>query len=509
MFSVPRFEQSTAVWVQSTERKVAAIFASPQRCLSGCRLWPGPFISLTGRIWLGSFLLVTCLPAVQATDSAAYREQGREIYRELIETYTSHSVGDTTKAAELLAMRFRAVGFPESDIQIIGPEPTNKNLIVRYRGSNSKPPALLLAHLDVVEAKREDWTFDPFKLTEKDGYFYGRGTSDDKDGVTTLSSALLRLRSEGFKPNRDLILAVTAGEEGGQVYNGVEWLLAQHRELIKAAICLNADAGGVQKRKGKRLLYAVQAAEKVYQSYRLEIKGPGGHSSKPTKDNTVYRLAAALVRLSGYEFPVNLNEITRGYLEKMSKIESEQTAADMRGVLNSPPDPEAIKRLSASPFYNAMLRTTAVATMLEAGHAENALPQTARAVVNCRILPGESPVDVQNTLRKILADDQITITPVKPAKPSPPSPLSAEIVTAIQQAKDKLWPGIPIVPIMEAGATDGLSFRQIGIPTYGITGTAVDLDDVRMHGKDERMGVEDFYNGLEFEYQLIKAVASD
>ena len=448
-------------------------------------------------------------PFLHAAELTPYQQLGRAIYRELIETDTSHSAGDTTKAAELLAARFRAAGFSTEDIQVIGPEPKNKNLIVRYHGSRAKPAVLLLAHLDVVEAKREDWTFDPFKLTEQDGFFYGRGTSDDKDGATTLSTALLRLREENFRPAGDIILALTSGEEGGDVYNGVEWLLANHREFVNASICLNADAGGLQKRKGKHLLYAVQAAEKVYQSYRLEIKGPGGHSSKPTKDNTIYRLAEALVRLSKYEFPLNLTEITRGYFDKMSDIETGQTAADMKAVLKSPPDEAAVQRLSASPFYNAMLRTTAVATMLEAGHAENALPQTARAIVNCRILPGESPEAVQNTLRGVLADDRISITPLKPAKLSPPSPLTPEVMRAISHAKEKLWPGIPIVPEMETGATDGLSFRQIGIPTYGITGTAVDLDDVRMHGKDERMAVEDFYGGLEFEYQLIKAIASE
>jgi acetylornithine deacetylase/succinyl-diaminopimelate desuccinylase-like protein len=366
----------------------------------------------------------------------------------------------------------------------------------------------LLAHLDVVEAKREDWTFDPFKLTEQDGYFYGRGTSDDKNGVATLTSALLRLRQEHFQPDRDIILALTSGEEGGDVYNGVEWLLAEHRELVKAALCLNADAGGLQVRKGKRLLYAVQAAEKVYQSFRLETKGPGGHSSKPTKDNTIYRLAEALVRVSKFEFPVNLTEITRGYFEKMSEIETGQTAADMKAILKSPPDPAALQRLSESPFYNAMLRTTAVATMLDAGHAENALPQTARAIVNCRILPGESPEAVQAALRKIVADERISIAPLKPAKLSPPSPLTPEVMQAINRAKEKLWPGVPLIPEMETGATDGLSFRQIGIPTYGITGTATDVDDVRMHGKDERVGVQDFYQGLDFEYELVKAIAS-
>jgi len=438
-----------------------------------------------------------------------HQQLGHEIYKELIETDTTHSTGDTTKAAELLARRFRAAGFPDADIHIIGPGPTNKNLIVRYHGTGEKPPVVLMAHLDVVEAKREDWSFDPFKLTEKDGYFYGRGTSDDKDGDTTLSAALLRLRQENFKPNRDLILMLTSGEEGGEdVYNGVEWVLANHRDLVNCAFALNADAGGVEKRKGKRTLYAVQAAEKVYQSYRLEVKGPGGHSSLPSKDNTIYRLAEGLVRLSKYEFPVKISEITRGYFEKMSPLETGPDAKAMKGVLKNPPDKQAIQQLSKSSFYNALLRTTAVATMLQAGHAENALPQTARAIVNCRILPGESPEDVQKVLKQVLADDQITITPISPAKPSPPSPLTPEVMNAIQKAKEKLWPGLPVVPEMETGATDGLLFRQIGIPAYGITGTANDVDDNRMHGKDERMAIEDFYNGLEFEYQLVKAIAS-
>jgi Acetylornithine deacetylase/Succinyl-diaminopimelate desuccinylase and related deacylases len=458
---------------------------------------------LAGAIFAGFVNLLS------ASGLTPHQQMGREIYQELVDTDTTHSTGDTTKAAELLARRFRAAGFPEADVQVIGPGPTNKNLIVRYRGSAEKSPVLLLAHLDVVEAKREDWSLDPFKLTEKDGYFYGRGTSDDKGGATTLSSALLRLRSEGFKPNRDLILALTSGEEGGEgVYNGVEWLLENHRELVNGSICLNADAGGLQKRSEKRLLYAVQAAEKVYQSFRLEIKGPGGHSSRPGKENTIYHLAEALVRLSKYQFPVRLNEITRGYFEKMSDIESGQTAVDMKAVLKTPPDEKALKGLMTSPAYGALLHTTAVATMLEAGHAENALPQTARAIVNCRIMPGESPEEVLKTLYRVVDDPQISITPLKPAKPSPPSPLTPEVMSAIQHAKEKIWPGLPIVPVLETGATDGLFFRQLGIPTYGITGTGEDLDDVRIHGKDERMAVEDFYNGLEFEYQLIKGIAS-
>jgi len=458
---------------------------------------------LAGAIFAGIVNLIC------AAELTPHQQLGREIYKELVETDTTHSTGDTTKAAELLARRFRAAGFPETDIQVIGPGPTNRNLIVRYRGSGAKSPIVLLAHLDVVEAKREDWSLDPFKLTEKDGYFYGRGTADDKDGATTLSAALLRLRSEGFKPNRDLILALTAGEEGGEgVYDGVEWLLSDHRELVNGTICLNADAGGLEKKGEKQLLYTVQGAEKVYQSFRLEVKGPGGHSSKPTRDNPIYHLAQALVRLSKYQFPVRLSEITRGYFEKMANIETGQTAIDMKGVVKTPPDQNALKGLMDSPSYNALLHTTAVATMLEAGHAENALPQTARAIVNCRIMPGEAPEEVLKALNRVVDDPQISITPLKPAKPSPPSPLTPEVMNAIEQAKEKVWPGLPIVPVMETGATDGIFFRQIGIPTYGITGTGEDLDDVRIHGKDERTAVKDFYNGLEFEYQLIKAIAS-
>lgn len=320
---------------------------------------------------------------------------------------------------------------------------------------------------------------------------------------------MLRLRQEHFQPDRDLTLALTCGEEGGaDVYNGVEWLLKNHRDLVNGALCLNADAGGVEKRRGKRLLYAVQAAEKIYQSYRLETKGPGGHSSRPTPDNPIYELARGLIRLSAYQFPVQLSEITRGYFSKMSEIETGQVAADMKGILQEPPDPGAIKNLSSSIAYNPLLRTTAVATMLQAGHAENALPQTARATVNCRLLPADNPEKVLRTLKQVLADDQITITPIKPAQASPASPLTPEVLSAIEVAKEKLWPGLPVVPEMETGATDGLYFREAGIPTYGITGTADDLDDVRAHGKDERMAVSDFYDGLEFEYQLIKAMAS-
>lgn len=444
-----------------------------------------------------------------AGELTLYQKLGREIYQELIETDTTHATGDTTKVAEALARRFREAGFPEADIHVIGPYPRNKNLVVRYRGTCARTPVVLLAHLDVVEAKREDWSFDPFKLTEREGFFYGRGTSDNKDGAAALSATLLRLRRENFKPNRDLILALTAGEESGADYNGAEWLLQNHRELVDGSVCLNADVGGVSKRGGKRLLFEVEAAEKIYLSFRLEAKGPGGHSSLPTKDNAIYRLAAGLVRLSRHEFPVRLNEITRGYFEKMSTIETGQTASDMKAILRTPPDTEAVRRLSATPAYGALLRTTAVATMLEGGHAENALPQTAQATVNCRLLPDESADQVEEALRRVLADNQISLFPINRPRLSPTSPLTPEVLQAIERAKEKVWPGLPIVPVMIPAASDGLFFRQARIPTYGIAGTAGDLDDIRAHGKDERVAAKDFYDGLEFEYQLIRAIATE
>jgi acetylornithine deacetylase/succinyl-diaminopimelate desuccinylase-like protein len=437
-----------------------------------------------------------------------YLQMGRDILQELVETDTTHSTGDTTRAAQAMIRRFREAGFPEADLQLLGPSNRNQNLVVRFRGTGARPPVVMISHLDVVEAKREDWSFEPFKLTETNGYFYGRGCFDDKGGVATLCSALLRLRQEHFQPDRDLILALTAGEEAASDYNGVEWLLANHRDLVKGSICLNADAGGPDIHHGKRIVYAVQAAEKVYLSYRLETRGPGGHSSLPTPDNPIYRLAAALERLEKHQFPVHLNTIMRSYFEQMSQIETGQTAVDMKAVLRSPPDAEAVRRLSASPLYNALLRTTVVATMIEGGHAENALPQMARVTVNCRILPDESVQEVEDTLRRVIADDRITMTQIDPPELSPPSELTPEIQGVVRAAVDKLWPGLPIVPEMEPGATDGLSFRNIGVPTYGIMGIAMDPDDNRMHGKDERMEARAFYDGLEFEYQLVKAISS-
>ena len=347
-----------------------------------------------------------------------HQTRGREIFKQLVEINTTDSVGSTTVAAEAMAARFKAAGFPDADVHVFGPNPRKGNLVVRYRGMGSKRPLLLLAHLDVVEAKREDWSFDPFTLTEKDGYLYGRGTADDKTMAAVFVANLLRLKSERFVPSRDLILALTADEEGGN-FNGVKWLIANHRELIDAEYAINEGGGGVM-RKGKYLTNEVQAAEKVYQDFRLEVHNAGGHSSMPIKDNAIYRLSAGLSRLAAFDFPVELSEITRTYFERSAPGQTDaQTRADMIAVSKTPTDLAAAARLSAqSPYFNSIMRTTCVATKLEGGHALNALPQLAAANVNCRILPGTSPTQVLATLTKIVADPQIQLSLVGEATPS-------------------------------------------------------------------------------------------
>jgi acetylornithine deacetylase/succinyl-diaminopimelate desuccinylase-like protein len=422
----------------------------------------------------------------------------REVFEELVEINTTDSVGNTTEAAEAVRRRLLDAGFPEEDLHVLGPHPRKGNLIARLRGSGARPPILLLAHLDVVEALPSDWSFDPFTFLEEDGYFYGRGTSDDKAMAAIWVANLIRMKREGFVPDRDLIVALTADEEGGS-FNGVEWLLANHRDLVDAAYCLN-EGGGGQIRSGKRLSNSVQLSEKVYQSYTLEATNSGGHSSRPRKDNAIYELSEALVAISQHEFPVVLDEITSAYFEKMTGIESGDTARDMLEVARSG-DPRAAARLSTSPYYNAVLRTTCVATGLQGGHAENALPQTARATVNCRILPGADIEGVRSTLAEV-AGSEVTVTPVQEARPSPPSPLLPEVMGAIERITEEMWPGVPVVPTMSTGATDGLYLRNAGIPTFGVSGIFGDVDDARAHGKDERLLTSSLYEGREFLYRL-------
>jgi acetylornithine deacetylase/succinyl-diaminopimelate desuccinylase-like protein len=435
-----------------------------------------------------------------------HQELARDLLQELVEIDTTDSNGDNTAAAEAMAARLLAAGFPEEDVKVLKPRDKKGNLVARYRGRNvDRKPLLLLAHIDVVEADPADWTLDPFTFIERDGYYYGRGTTDDKDEAAIHVANVIRLRQEGFQPDRDIIIALTADEEGGTA-NGVQWLLENHRDLIDAEYALNEGGGGAMQ-DGRRISNAVQASEKVYQSYLLEVTNPGGHSSLPVKDNAIYRLADALARIRDYDFPVSLNDVTRVYFERSAAIEGGELGEAMRGILESPPDPGAIAFLSGKPFYNSRLRTTCVATMLSGGHAENALPQRARANVNCRILPGEPVENVQAALETAIADNQVLVSPVAEAKPSPPSPLTPEVLGPIEQITEDLWPGVPVLPTMSTGATDGLYLRNAGIPVYGVSGLFSDIDDNRAHGQNERILIRSYFEGQEFLYQLTKALS--
>ena len=465
---------------------------------------------MTSKRVLGVALTIACAatPLVAQQSSASnFHQLGHAILRELIETNTTASVGNTTTAAEQLQVRFKDAGFSAEDDQVVGPTPKNRNLVVRYRGNGTHKPVLLIAHLDVVEAKREDWTFDPFVLTEKDGYFYGRGTQDQKGGAAMLVTSFLRLKQEKFVPDRDLILALTAGEEGGMPYNGVQWLLANKKSLIDAEYVINVDAGGGELENGKHTLFDVQAAEKVYHSVSLTVKNSGGHSSLPRKDNAIYALARALDRIAAYEFPPKPNDVVRKYFAQAATTVTPQVAADMRSVSAGTPNLASFTRLSATPLYNALLRTTCVATMLSGGHAPNALPQTATATVNCRMLPGDDPAAVEATLARVIADTSVHVAPIDTARPSPASPLRPDVFAAVEASVKAVWGNVPVVPIMETGATDGLYLRNAGVPVYGFSGLFIATNDVRAHGKDERILVTAFDEGLDFTYDFLARIA--
>lgn len=462
------------------------------------------------RLWLAGLLLAPLVRAETLPPLDAQR-LARAIFQQLVEINTADSAGSTTEAAEAVAARLQTAGFASSDVQILAPPnaPKRGNLIARLHGTGADRPLLLLAHLDVVEARPEDWSVPPFQFLERDGYFYGRGTSDDKSMASIWTATLLRLKQEDFHPRRDIIMALTAGEESGRD-NGVEWLTARHRDLIDAALCLN-EGGGGQLKNGQRLLNGVQAAEKVYVTFALTVHNRGGHSSQPRKDNAIYQLAQALLRLSQFQFPVRLNPVTREFFARASATVEGDAApeikGDMKNAAGPTPDPEALKRLAASPYYNALLRTTCVATQLSAGHAENALPQTARAVVNCRMLPDDDSATIEEMLRAIINDPEVEITVVEPAKRSPASPIGPDILGPIERVTASMWPGVPVVPMMSTGATDAVYLRSAGIPTYGVSGLFEDVDDRREHGKDERIGVRQYYEGEEFLYRLVKILA--
>lgn len=453
-------------------------------------------------------LIGSSLP-FSARGQADYQQLGKSILKTLIETNTTPSKGNTTVAARSMATLFLDAGFPAADIQIVGPTERNRNLVVRYRGSGTRKPLLLMGHIDVVEALPSDWTVDPFTLTEQGGYYYGRGTQDMKGSAATLVAALLRLKNEGWKPDRDVILALTSGEEGGSDYVGMQWLIETQRPLIDAEYAINADAGGGEIIKGKRGLMAVQAAEKVFHTVSLTVTNKGGHSSLPRTDNAIYTLTKALDRIAAYTFPAKPNEIVRAYFKQAaSTAETPALASAMRRVASGENWAAAFATLSRVPLYNAFLRTTCVATMLQAGHAENALPQTAKATVNCRMLPGEDAQVVERTLVRIIGDTSVKLAAMGTAIPSPPSPLRPDVFSAIDGAIKAVWPPLPIVPQMETGATDGLYVRNAGVPVYGVTGLFIDVDDIRAHGKDERILVTSFEDGLKFAYELIKRLGT-
>jgi len=455
-------------------------------------------------------LLLYCnVASAQPQAAEADRKLFREIYQELVEINTTDSVGDNTQAAQAMAARLKAAGFTDAEMQVVVPPgaPKKGNLVARLRGTGAKKPLLLLAHIDVVEAKREEWERDPFKLVEEGGYFYARGSVDDKAMASIFVANMIRYKMQGYRPERDLILALTADEELGSTskWNGANWLVRNNRALIDAEFGLN-EGGGGELKGGKPLLNRVQAAEKVSVHFRLEVKNPGGHSSRPRPDNAIYELSEGLAKFGKFHFPVKLNETTRIYFSRSAQFQSGQAADDMRAVARDTPDPEAAVRLSQSPTYNSTLRTTCVATRLDGGHANNALPQTARATVNCRILPDDPVEGVLKTIQQVVGD-KVTVTRMSEPVPSAPSALRPEVMGPIEKVTGEFWPGVPVVPAMSTGATDSRFMRNGGIPMYGVSGLFLDQDDNRSHGLNERMPVKSLYDGHEFLYRLVKELA--
>jgi acetylornithine deacetylase/succinyl-diaminopimelate desuccinylase-like protein len=467
----------------------------------------------------------TC-PAVFAqtplpTTTAADRELARAIFKELIEINTTDTpLGNVTTATAAMQKRFLDAGFSPDDVRLLGPDARKMNLVVKLRaaGTPSEKPVVFLCHMDVVEALRADWSTDPFQFVEKDGYYYGRGTQDMKNSDAALVFTFLRLHREGYKPKRDLILALTADEEGGK-FNGANWLVKEHRDLVDAAFVINPDSGGVELDRGRAVVADVEATEKVYSDYQVTATNRGGHSSIPRPDNAIYELTAALNKLAAYQFPFEMNEVTRTYFKNLAGQETGQSAADMRAVLGTPPDLAAAARLSAEPSFNSNFRTTCVATRLSAGHANNALPQTAQANVNCRIFPGHSPEEIRQLLIGIFADDKLTVKYVSDAgvvsdtAPErkamvPPAPIP-EVFDPLTRLTEIIWPGTPVTPVMENGASDSIYFAQAGIPCYGYSAIALERDDDRAHGQDERLPVDSYWKSLDFFYSFAKALGGE
>lgn len=452
------------------------------------------------------------LAGAQATAPRADQLAFRAIYKELVEINTTLSVGNCTTAAEAMAARLKAAGYPDSDLHIIvdPAHPREGNLVAVLPGSDPKAKAvLLLAHIDVVEANRADWTRDPFTLVEEDGWFYARGASDDKAQASIWVDTMIRLKAEKTKPRRTVKMALTCGEESDGALNGAELLATKYRDLIDAGFALNEGAGGLLGDDGKPVSLSIQSGEKVYQDFTLSTTNPGGHSSRPIHDNAITHLAGALVRIGAYDFPVQLNETTRAYFTAMAPLVDAETGAAMRALVADPTDAAAAAIIARNPTWNSMLRTTCVATQASAGHAPNALPQRAEANVNCRIFPGVPVAEVQAQLTALAADPKVTVTPdATTLLTPPPPPLTPAIMKPLRVQADKLWPGVPIVPFQSTGATDGKYLNSYGIPTYGLTGIFAGSENSGAHGLNERVRVKSLYDARDFLYGLVKTYAS-
>ena len=475
--------------------------------------------SLLRRVAGGALTFSTAVAAGQGL-SPADRSMAHEIFEQLVTTNTTHSTGSTGAAAEAMRDRLLKAGFPAGDMEIVGPSNKRLNLVVRYRAAKSASgkPVLFICHLDVVEANRSDWTLDPFQLTEKDGFYYGRGTQDVKDSDAALVTSLILLKRANFVPRRDLIVALTADEEGGPD-NGVDWLLKNRPDLVNAGVVINPDAGGIELKDGKPAELDVEATEKLYADFQITATSAGGHSSLPRPDNPIYELGDALERLERTPFPAELNAVTRAYLETETRSAAPDRRALIARVLATPMDDAAATELSADPRMNATLRTTCVATMISGGHAPNALPGSATANVNCRILPGHPPEEIRQRIISVLADAKLTVKYVDnagvvfPSAPTTaamaPPPLREDVTRPLHTVAEGMFPGMAIVPIMETGASDSIYTLAAGLPSYGISGMGIDAGDDRAHGRDERIRVEAFYRGVEFQWQFMKALGEE
>jgi acetylornithine deacetylase/succinyl-diaminopimelate desuccinylase-like protein len=435
-----------------------------------------------------------------------------DIFRDIVEVHSVHDVG-TKGVADTLVKYLKAGGFGDADIHVLPEDayPNQVNVVVRLKGKgpNNKygKPVMWMGHMDVVEAKAEDWTLPPFKFTEKDGYFYGRGTSDMKDEDAAVAASLIRLKKEGFVPDRDIIVAFTADEEVGEEQDGPAFLLKKHRDLIDAGLLINPDGGSGEIVDGKRLDFGIETSQKTYVTFTLDVTNKGGHSSEPRPDNAIYTLANGLVKLSHYQWPITLNATTKLYFAKMAQFETGQTKADMIAVSGAKPDMKAAERLTHDVPMNAILHSTCVATMLKAGVQENALPAHAQATVQCRIMPNETPDGTRAMIAKVIADPEIKVTQLGAVTSAPESPPEPRLFAKVTRVVDGMWPGVPVIPQMAAGASDSIFTRNAGIPSYGIGGGWNDLHDIRMHGRDERHEMGDFYSSVEFTYRLMKELS--